>query len=241
MAGNLNKADENHASAGDAPNIGFGREMRGLFNFAPTYVPLNHGSYGTCPRAVFECRQQFLRDIEARECIYKAYVFPKLLKESRALVAPLLGADTDEVVFTGNATTGINTVLRNLKYEEGDIAIHFSSIYPACLKTIEHLQESTPLRSHSIDILYPIEDEEITDLFEANVLDLISAGKNVKLAVFDTIVSGPGVRVPWEDLVKLCKRYGILSVVDAAHGIGHIDMTHTGTTSPDFLVSNCHK
>src|SRR6266566_986019 len=95
-----------------APAIGFGREMRGLFNFASTYTPLNHGSYGTFPRAVMECRQQLQRDYEARPCVYKRYRYPALLAQSRALVAPRLGAETNELVFVTNATTGINTILR---------------------------------------------------------------------------------------------------------------------------------
>jgi len=40
----------------------------------------------------------------------------KMLEESRAAVAPFLGVATDDVVFVPNATTGVNTVLRNLIY-----------------------------------------------------------------------------------------------------------------------------
>ncbi|KAE9364225.1 hypothetical protein N431DRAFT_473824 [Stipitochalara longipes BDJ] len=39
----------------------------------------------------------------------------------------------------------------------------------------------------------------------------------------------------------LCKELCVLSLVDGAHGIGHIDLAHLGKVSPDFVVSNCHK
>lgn len=232
------------ASAADLPPpTAFGAPMRALFPFAPTYRPLNHGSYGTFPLAVLEHRQRLQRDMEARECIYKHFSFPRLLREARAAVAPLLGAHVDEVVLAPNASTGINTVLRNLAYAEGDVALCFTTVYPACLKTLQSIGETAPLRVHSIEAEYPIEEAELLARFRAAAEELRNReGLRVRLAIFDTIASLPGVRVPWEKLVETCRHYGILSLVDAAHGIGHIDMTHTGTVvKPDFLITNCHK
>ncbi len=121
-------------------------------------------------------------------------------------------------------------VLRNLRFEPGDVVLHFTSIYPSCLKTIRSLEEAgAPLTARAIDVLYPAEDDEVVDALEAAAREVAAEGKRVKLAIFDSIVSGPGVRVPWERLVATCRRLGILSLVDAAHGIGHIDMTHTGS------------
>ena len=41
---------------------------------------------------------------------------------------------------------------------------------------------------------------------------------------------------PWEALVKMCKKYGIISLVDAAHSIGQhkVDLAQV---DPDFFVS----
>jgi selenocysteine lyase/cysteine desulfurase len=47
--------------------------------------------------------------------------------------------------------------------------------------------------------------------------------------------------MPWETLVQACKEMNILSLIDGAHGIGHIDLSHLGEVDPDFFVSNCHK
>ncbi|KAK0624044.1 aminotransferase family protein-like protein [Immersiella caudata] len=215
--------------------------MRSHFNFANGYRPLNHGSFGTFPRAVQEYRFDVLREWEERECISQVFNYPPRLKECRALVAPLLGADTDEVVFVPNATTGVNTVLRNLVCERGDLIIYPETIYSSCRSTIESLEETTPVRGHKIEVVYPIEDDELVAKFRAVAKGLIDEGYRIRVAVFDTIVSAPGVRVPWERIVEACRELGILSMIDGAHGIGQIDLTHTGNVKPDFLVTNCHK
>lgn len=41
---------------------------------------------------------------------------------------------------------------------------------------------------------------------------------------------------PWRDVVKLCKKYGILSMVDGAHSIGQ-EKLDLSTTDCDFFVS----
>jgi selenocysteine lyase/cysteine desulfurase len=47
--------------------------------------------------------------------------------------------------------------------------------------------------------------------------------------------------MPWEALVKACKDLEILSLIDGAHRIGHIDLAHLGSVGPDFFTSNCCK
>lgn len=220
----------------------FGDEIRQKhFSFAQEYRPLNHGSFGAFPRCVAALQHQLRLQTEARPDTFIRYTYPGLLQEARSAIAPLLGADTDEVVFIPNATTGVNTVLRNLDFREGDVMLHFNTIYGACLKTIQSLGETTPVVAHSIDLTYPIEDDEIVRLFEKTVHAVRGQGKTVKLAMFDTVLTFPGVLFPWESLVKLCKTLGILSFVDGAHGLGHIDLTHLGGLQPDFMLSNCYK
>lgn len=72
------------------------------------------------------------------------------------------------------------------------------------------------------------------------VSEVQEQGGRVRLAVFDTVVSMPGVRVPFEALIKVCRELGVLSCVDGAHGVGHVEL-NLGTLDPDFFVSNCHK
>jgi selenocysteine lyase/cysteine desulfurase len=227
---------------GSEPAVSFGHAMKETcFSFATNYVPLNHGSFGTFPKSV-RGRQRNLQDLaEARHDTFLRYTYPALLEEARTAVAPLLGVAADEVVFVPNATTGVNTVLRNLVFQKGDIILHFSTVYGACEKTIDSLCETALVERVCITIDYPVTDEDIVRKFNGVARKLQDEGRKVKIAMFDTVLTFPGVRFPWEALVEACRSLRILSLIDGAHGIGHIDLTNLGRVDPDFFTSNCYK
>jgi selenocysteine lyase/cysteine desulfurase len=162
------------------------------------------------------------------------------LDKSREALANFLNVPTEEVVIVPNATTGVNTVLRNILFVPGDVIVYFSTIYGACEKTIEHLCEMTPLEKRKIPVTYPEEDEELIKKFLDTVRDEKAQGKTVKMAIFDIVSSQPAVRMPFERLTEACRNEGVMSLIDGAHGIGHLHID-LGVLKPDFFVSNCHK
>ena len=233
------------SNMGDADEVlspcPFGRTMRDThFLFAPTYNPLNHGSFGTYPKSVQKRLHEAQALSEARPDTFVRYQYPTMLDESRAALADYLGIPVDEVVFVSNATTAINVVLRNLRYEKGDVILHLSTVYGAVEKTIQYLIEMTEVKNVNVEVKYPVDDHVLISQFESAIRVAKSEGLNVKIAVFDTISSMPGVRVPWERLVDVCKAEGVLSMVDGAHGAGHLDL-NLARVQPDFFTSNCHK
>ncbi|KAH7311905.1 pyridoxal phosphate-dependent transferase [Rhexocercosporidium sp. MPI-PUGE-AT-0058] len=223
-------------------NPPFGHPMREAhFQFAPTYKPLNHGSFGTHPAPVRAAHYTLQSQAIARPDVFISFDTFPLLAKSRSQIAPLLGVSPSEVVFVPNATTGVNTVLRNIKFGENDVVVAFSTIYPACEKTVASIAEILPVGIEKVELVYPVEDEEIARRFRECIERVRGEGKKVRVAMFDTVLTFPGARFPWEMCVEVCKEMGVLSLVDGAHGIGLIDLTHLGEVSPDFFVSNCHK
>jgi selenocysteine lyase/cysteine desulfurase len=199
------------------------------------------GSFGTFPRTVRDALRQSQDECEAKPDSYIRFAYPKALDVSREAIANLVKAPVDTCVFVPNATTGVNTVLRSIEFAEGDVILYFATIYGACAKTISYITETTAAESLRIDDhKYPMSDDQLCESFENAVARIKATGKRPKVAIFDTIVSLPGVRVPFERLVSACRAHGILSLVDGAHGIGHIPLDLT-QLDPDFFVSNCHK
>lgn len=227
-------ADHHHSK------VAFGHAMRQHFLLDPSYLPLNHGAFGTYPKSVRGRLRQIQDESELRPDAFFRYNLPKYIDSARTAIAAYLGVDAGECVLVSNATTGVNTVLRSLLFKEGDIIMYFSTIYGSCEKTVEYLKETTPVQGANINVSYPIGDDELVGLFHERIKQLKSEGKRPRVGIFDTVSSLPGVRVPWERLVDLCREEGVLSMVDGAHGVGHIELM-LDKVQPDFFISNCHK
>ncbi|MCX7707078.1 MAG: aminotransferase class V-fold PLP-dependent enzyme, partial [Anaerolineae bacterium] len=75
---------------------------------------LNHGSFGACPRPVFEEYQRWQAELERQPVAFLGRRVTGLLAESRAALAAYLGVARDDVVYFPNPTTALNMVARNL-------------------------------------------------------------------------------------------------------------------------------
>lgn len=143
-----------------------------------------------------------------------------------------------------NATEGVNTVLRNLVWNDDgkDVMVRFSTIYDACARAEDFVADyfSPLLTIAEVQLTYPLEHEEVIALFRDEVRRIEADGKRARIALFDVVSSNPGVVFPWEDMVAACRELGVQSLVDGAQGIGMVPLDLTAA-DPDFFVTNCHK
>ncbi|KAL7946950.1 PLP-dependent transferase [Trichoderma barbatum] len=218
----------------------FGRTFgEKYFMFKPGFVHLNQGSYGGYPRQVRDALRSVQDAVQAEPDTFVRYTYPKKVEEIRALVAHhIRAANKDEIVLIPNATTALNTVLRNLKYHPGDMIAYVQGTYGAIEKTVDYPVESTPVDSVRVPF-DPTTDDDDT-LVEAFRSVLQEHQGRIRVAIFDTVMSMPGLRMPFERLAQICREFGVLSAIDGAHGIGLIDLD-VEKLGADFLTTNCHK
>ncbi|KAI1419420.1 pyridoxal phosphate-dependent transferase [Xylaria sp. FL1777] len=228
----------------DKGTLVFGKRLLQHFDFGPDYRNLNHGSFGATPRDIRKHMRHHQDLFEAMPDSYLRYEYPIILDECRAAMAKFVNAPNDTIVFVPNATTGVNTVLQNLTWDDDgkDEIIYFSTVYGSCGKNIDYVVDNSrgKVSSRPINVSYPCEDEEIIQAFHAALDSSTSAGKRAKVCLLDTVSSLPGVYFPFEAITKACRAAGVLSLLDGAQSVGMIKID-LDSLDPDFFVSNCHK
>ena len=215
---------------------GAGR-LRDLFLLDPDVIFLNHGSFGACPRPVFEVYQSWQRELERQpvEFLHTGRRFKTLMREAREALAAYVGADPDDLAYVTNATTGMNVVARSLPLEPGDEVLATDHEYGAIDFTWQFVCERRGARYIRAPLSVPVRSAR--DIVEA-IWQHVTPRTRV-LAV-SHLTSPTALILPVADLVRRAREHGIISVIDGAHAPGQIPV-HLETLSADFYVANCHK
>src|SRR4030067_1435992 len=109
--------------------------MKDLFLLDPEVIFLNHGSYGACPKPVFEVYQNWQRALERQPVEFLGRRITALLADARTRLATYLGVESDEGVYFSNPPTAINMVARSLDLHPGDEVLTSDHEYGALDRT----------------------------------------------------------------------------------------------------------
>src|SRR5262245_23234891 len=105
--------------------------LKTLFLLDPEIVFLNHGSFGACPRPVFETYQTWQRTLERQPVAFLGRQAADLLAHAGGQLAVYLGVAADDVVYVPNPTTAINMIARSLHLRPTDEILRTDHEYGA--------------------------------------------------------------------------------------------------------------
>jgi isopenicillin-N epimerase len=186
----------------------------------PDVTFLNHGSYGACPRPVFERYQELQRELERQPVEFLARRFDELTADARAALAQFVGARADDLVFVPNATAGLNAVIRSLGLEPGDEVVTTRHEYGAITRTWE---------TTGATVVYA-EPEHVP----------AAIGPRTKAVSVSHVTSPTALVLPVEEICRAARDAGVLSIVDGAHVPGQLPL-ELGSLGADVYAGNCHK
>jgi isopenicillin-N epimerase len=199
-------------------------ELREEFLLDPDVTFLNHGSFGACPRPVFERYQAWQRELEREPVDFIARRLAPLLAEARVELAAYVGARAEDLAFVQNATTGVNIAARALDLQPGDEVLATDMEYGACDLTWEHVCARAGAR-----------------YVRATVDELMQHATERTRAVFVShITSETALLLPVEPIVREARAAGLVTIVDGAHGPGQLRL-ELDALGADFYAGNCHK
>ena len=209
--------------------------LREQFLLDPEVSFFNHGSFGACPRPVFEAYQRWQRELEWQPVDFMFNRSRAILGQTRSRLARWLNTSGANLVFTTNATTGMNTVARSLSLAPGDEILTSDHEYGAIDNTWRYACEQTGARMVVHPLRRPLgTPREFVDEFCAAI------GPRTKLISLSHITSPSALIFPIAEICRRARAAGVLTVIDGAHAPGHIplDMEAIGA---DFYAGNCHK
>ena len=99
---------------------------------------LNHGSFGACPKPVWETYTAWQRQLE-RQPVEFFRRHDALLQSARTSLSAFLNVQPDDLSFVVNATSGINVIARSFPLAPGDEILTTDLEYGALDLTWGHL------------------------------------------------------------------------------------------------------
>jgi isopenicillin-N epimerase len=209
--------------------------MRTLFLLHPDIVFLNHGSYGACPRPVFEEYQHWQRVLEQDPVDFFQRRLQGQLAEARAALAAYVGAGVDDLVYVPNTTYGINAVARSLRLQHGDEVLLSNHEYGAIDRAWRFVcgRRGARLRRQTLEL-------PVTTV--AAAIEQIWSGvtPQTRVICLSHISSATALILPVAEICRRARAAGIITVIDGAHVPGQIPLD-VSAIGADFYVGNCHK
>jgi isopenicillin-N epimerase len=205
-------------------------ELRADFLLAPDIIHLNHGSYGATPRPLLARQQELRSELERDPVEFLGRRLPEMLAGVRGELAAYLGvAEPDRLVLVANATTALNAVATSLPLAPGDEVVVTEREYGAMALLWTEVVSRANARLVVADVPLPAVDE-------AGVIDAIwsAVTPRTRVLFFSHVTSETALVLPARELCGRAREAGILTVVDGAHGPGHLPL------ALDDLGANCY-
>jgi cysteine desulfurase/selenocysteine lyase len=217
-------------------------------------IYLDSGATSQNPLSVIEAEQEFYEQRNAavhRGAHHLAVEATEVFEDARQTVADFVGAAYEEIVWTSNATEGLNVIsyalsnaalwaaqgrgdarLRDLALGPGDEIVVTEMEHHANLIPWQELAYRTGATLRHI----PLDDAGVLRMDEAAEI----VGERTRLLAFTHASNVLGTINPVSDLVALARRAGALVVLDACQSAPHLALD-VKQLDVDFAVFSGHK
>lgn len=216
--------------------MNFGKSILNLWNLDKDITFLNNGSFGATPKSVLLKQRQYSDMMESNPVKFVVESSWNLLDKANSKLAELVNVNSENVAFIENATTAVNTVLHFLIFQKNisGTILYTNHTYPAVVNTLKYYEKYSDIKLKMVDIPFDTSYDEIIEIFKGAIT------KDTTIAMIDSISSATSILFPIEELSDIFNQNDIITVVDAAHGVGCTEV-NLENAKFDFYTSNNHK
>lgn len=209
--------------------------MKSVFLLDSNITFLNHGSFGACPKPIFEEFQRLELELEQEPVNFIQKKLPVYLKEAKKPLAKFIGCDAEDFFFTPNPTFAVNTIMRSLNLQKDDEILTTNHEYGAMDRTWNFYCKKSGAKYIRQEISLPIISKE-------QILEEFWKGynSNTKVIFLNQISSSTALIFPVKEICDKAQQLGLITIIDGAHVPGHIDL-NISELNPDFYTGTLHK
>src|SRR5665213_2033328 len=109
--------------------------LKSQFLLNPDINFLNFGSFGACPKPVFEEYRKYQIELETEPVQFIAVNSFEYLKRSRIALAQYIHCDADDIVYVVNPSYALNIIAKSLELKPGDEILSTNLEYGALDRT----------------------------------------------------------------------------------------------------------
>jgi selenocysteine lyase/cysteine desulfurase len=209
-------------------------KIRAEFLLDPHVAYLNNGTLGPTPRPVLYTLIERYQKL-ASETGPENTLESQLAEDVRKKAAAFIGADLEEVALTHNTTEGMNFIANGLDLKMGDEVVMTFHEHPGGREPWKLKAKRHGIVIKEIKFPLPLNDpSDVLSIFN----DAITP--RTKIVSFSHTTYQTGTMMPAKQICALARSKGVLSVVDAAHPLGQmqINMKDIGA---DYYSMSPHK
>lgn len=209
--------------------------MKEKFLLNTEYTFLNHGSFGACPKPIFENYQSFQHEMESDPVYFIQKKFQVHLAKAKKALANFIHCDANDFFFIPNPTVAINTIMRSFNLKPGDEILTTNHEYGAMDRTWNFYCKNSGVKYVRQPISLPIiSKERLLEEFWNGLTD------KTKVIFLNQISSTTALIFPVKEICDKARELGITTIIDGAHVPGHIDLD-IKDLNPDYYTGTLHK
>lgn len=209
--------------------------LKSQFLLDPNITYLAFGSFGACPKPIFEDYQKWQLELEREPAQFMMFNGPAYLKKSREALAKYINCDADDLVYTTNPSYAVNIIAKSFDLNAGDEILTTNLEYGALDRTWNYYCKRAGAKFIRQHITLPLVSKEkfIEDFFKGLT-------NKTKAIFISQITSSTALIFPVKEICEIAKSKGLFTIVDGAHVPGHIPV-NLAEIKADVYTGACHK
>tara|TARA_B100000073_G_scaffold149905_1_gene123567 strand:+ start:338 stop:1480 length:1143 start_codon:yes stop_codon:yes gene_type:complete len=211
------------------------QNLKSLFMLDPKITYLNHGSFGACPTPIFNELIKWQKKLELEPTKHLAFDVYEYLEQSRISLSNYIDCNKDDIIFSPNPSTALNTVIKSLDLKKNDEILTTNHEYGALDKTWKFICKKTGAKYIQTDIPLPfLSEKDFIERLEAKITS------KTKIIFASHITSSTAIIFPAKKISALAKKHNLFCIIDGAHAPAFIDLS-IKKINCDVYVGACHK